>query len=165
VLEIGSGHGVALTLVLDRLTDGTVTAVDRSATVLAAAHRRNAAAVATGRLRLVQAEWPDLDEALPGGPAFDVAFAIHVPVFRRNALAAAATVHRLIVPGGTFSLVAQPIADADVEPWVVETVAAMAATGLEVDAPLGLRSPAGPDRLCHWSGVGVTTPPPVGSAA
>lgn len=104
--------------------------------MLAAAHCRNAVAVAAGRLRLVRAKWPAADGALPDGPAFDVDFAIQVPVFRRDALAAAETIHRLVVPGGTFSLVAQPLADADVEPWVDATVAAMAAAGLDVAASL-----------------------------
>ena len=42
VLEIGCGHGVAVTLICQRLTSGSVLAVDRSQTMIDMARRRNA---------------------------------------------------------------------------------------------------------------------------
>ena len=49
VLEIGCGGGVAVALICDRLADGHILAVDRSATMIVRAQRRNSDCVAAGR--------------------------------------------------------------------------------------------------------------------
>jgi ubiquinone/menaquinone biosynthesis C-methylase UbiE len=136
VLEIGSGHGVALTLVAARLEDGQVTGVDRSGKMLTAAAKRNATAIEAGRVRLVHGSWPDLDEVLPGEGLFSHIFAIHVPLFRERPDDCNATIRRLLAPGGTLSVIAQPLADADVEPWVEATTTAMNAAGFHTLPPL-----------------------------
>ena len=41
LLEIGCGHGVAVSLVCERLTTGTITAIDRSPKMIEMATRRN----------------------------------------------------------------------------------------------------------------------------
>jgi ubiquinone/menaquinone biosynthesis C-methylase UbiE len=61
VLEIGCGHGVSATLVCERLRSGRLTAVDRSATMVEAAARRNAEHVASGRAEFLVAELEALD--------------------------------------------------------------------------------------------------------
>jgi trans-aconitate methyltransferase len=55
VLEVGCGHGVAVTLICERLHDGTVVGVDRSPTLIRAATNRNTAHVAAGRARFLHA--------------------------------------------------------------------------------------------------------------
>ncbi len=97
VLEIGCGHGVAATLVLDRLDGGRLTAVDRSATMVAAAARRNAAAVAAGTAEFLVMALEALDL---GDRRFDVVFAVRVGLFHREPERARALVAPHLAPGG-----------------------------------------------------------------
>ena len=81
VLEIGCGHGVAATLVCERLEGGHLTAVDRSAKMIQAATRRNAAYVEAGRAEFLVADLEDLDL---GDRRFDKIFAVRVGLFYRG---------------------------------------------------------------------------------
>jgi len=56
VLEAGCGHGVAVSLIAERLDGGVVLAIDRSPRMIEAATRRNAARIAAGVVALQQAE-------------------------------------------------------------------------------------------------------------
>jgi ubiquinone/menaquinone biosynthesis C-methylase UbiE len=97
VLEIGCGHGVAATLVCERLASGAYTAVDRSPTMIAAAERRNAEYVAAGRAEfLVMA----LEALELGERRFDVIFAARVGLFQREPERARALAGRWLAPGG-----------------------------------------------------------------
>ncbi|WP_320669420.1 SAM-dependent methyltransferase [Patulibacter defluvii] len=97
VLEIGCGHGVAATMVCERLTDGHLTAIDRSPAMIAAAARRNAAFVADGRATFLVAALETA--ALPAG-RFDVVFAARVGLFHREPERARALVDPWLAPGG-----------------------------------------------------------------
>ena len=81
LLEVGCGHGVAVSLVCERLGGGSIHAVDRSAKMIDAATRRNVVHVAAGRASFQLAE---LHAADLGDTRFDVVFAIHVPVLLRG---------------------------------------------------------------------------------
>jgi SAM-dependent methyltransferase len=99
VLEVGGGHGVAATLVLERLGSGTYTGIDRSAAMVAASERRNRVAVDQGRARFVCGSLLDLE---PGVPRCDRLFAARVTAMtRRDELAASA---RHLVGGGLLLL-------------------------------------------------------------
>jgi ubiquinone/menaquinone biosynthesis C-methylase UbiE len=100
VVEIGCGHGVAATLVLERLTTGTYTGIDRSQKMIAAAARRNAPAVAAGRATFVERSVEDAG-AVGGGP-FDRLFAARVAPLATAAGMTAA--HRLLAAGGLVLL-------------------------------------------------------------
>ena len=81
LLEIGCGHGVAVSLVCERLDGGSILALDRSATMIEAALRRNADYVDAG---VASFENVPLDRADLGDARFDRIFAIHVGVFLRE---------------------------------------------------------------------------------
>jgi SAM-dependent methyltransferase len=49
LLEVGCGHGVAVSLFCERLTTGTITAIDRSPKMIEMATRRNREHVDAGR--------------------------------------------------------------------------------------------------------------------
>ncbi|MDF2743274.1 MAG: class SAM-dependent methyltransferase, partial [Actinomycetia bacterium] len=83
LLEIGCGPGVAVAAICQRLRDGRVVAIDRSATAIARATRRNGDCIASGRavLRTVALEDLAADGLPEAGPGFDKVFAMNVNLF------------------------------------------------------------------------------------
>ena len=61
VLEIGCGHGVAATLICERLSEGRFTAIDRSKKMVDAAKRRNSQFVAAGVAEFLVGELEEID--------------------------------------------------------------------------------------------------------
>jgi len=104
VLEIGCGNGVALSLICAELTSGRITGVDRSATAIASAEKRNAAYVRAGRLSLVHAA---LSDAPIEGP-FDLALAINVNAFWIDPERELAAVRQVLAPSGRLLLFYEP---------------------------------------------------------
>ena len=96
-LEIGCGHGVAATIVCELLDGGRLTAIDRSAKMIAAAARRNAAYVEAGKAEFLVAELEDLDL---GDGRFDVIFSVRVGIFHREPERARALVEPWLTPAG-----------------------------------------------------------------
>ncbi|MET9389266.1 class I SAM-dependent methyltransferase [Streptomyces sp. NPDC006624] len=106
VLEIGCGRGVAVSLLLGRLTTGTVTAVDRSATAVEAARRRHHAAVADGRAVFHVRSLADADFT---AGSFDRVLAVNVNLFWTGAADAELTaLRRWLTPGGLLCLCWEP---------------------------------------------------------
>ncbi|HEV2775575.1 MAG TPA: class I SAM-dependent methyltransferase [Solirubrobacteraceae bacterium] len=101
VLEIGCGHGVAATLVCERLAAGTgrLTAIDRSAKMIDAATKRNAAHVQAGTAEFLVGKLEDLGPLL-GDRRFDVVFAVGVGLFHRAPGRARALVGPWLKPTG-----------------------------------------------------------------
>jgi SAM-dependent methyltransferase len=101
LLEVGCGHGVAVSLVCERLTTGTITAIDRSPKMIEMATRRNREHVATGRavLEAVALEDADLDDR-----RFDKVFAFNVAPFWQRPKAALGAVREHIAPNGAVYL-------------------------------------------------------------
>jgi ubiquinone/menaquinone biosynthesis C-methylase UbiE len=100
ILEIGCGHGVAATLVCERLgADGRLTAIDRSPKMIEAAARRNARYVEAGVAEFLVMALEELDL---GERRFDKAFAARVGLFHRDPNRARALVEPWLTPGGTL---------------------------------------------------------------
>jgi SAM-dependent methyltransferase len=78
LLEVGCGHGVAVSLVCERLTTGTITAIDRSPKMIEMATRRNREHVDAGRALF---EAIALEDADLGDRRFDKVFAFNVAPF------------------------------------------------------------------------------------
>ncbi len=97
VLEVGCGHGVLVSLLAERVPDGEVVGVDRSASMTAAAGRRNTDAVAGGRVRLLSTRLTDADL---GSTPFDVVVSFDVRAFWTPPAPEWDVVARVLAPGG-----------------------------------------------------------------
>jgi ubiquinone/menaquinone biosynthesis C-methylase UbiE len=97
VLEIGCGHGVAATLVCERIEGGHLTAIDRSPKMIEAATRRNARYIEAGRAEFLVARVEDLEL---GDRRFDKIFAVRVGLFHRDPERAHGLVEPWLAPGG-----------------------------------------------------------------
>jgi len=97
VLEIGCGHGVAATLVCERLGSGRLTAIDRSPRMVEAAARRNVQHVAAGTAEFLVAS---LEQLELGDGRFDTIFAVRVGLFEREPERARRLAARWLAPGG-----------------------------------------------------------------
>jgi predicted lactoylglutathione lyase len=78
VMEIGCGPGVAAGVIADRLGSGRLVAIDRSATAIDRATRRNQRLIEAGRVEFRRAGLVEL--AAPDGP-FDAVIAMNVNLF------------------------------------------------------------------------------------
>jgi SAM-dependent methyltransferase len=101
VLEIGCGHGVAVSLVGTRLASGQITAIDRSQKMIEMAARRNREHIAAGRARLKTVA---LGHADLGNERFDKVFAFNVAPFWLQPTRALGIVRQHLAPGGAVYL-------------------------------------------------------------
>jgi ubiquinone/menaquinone biosynthesis C-methylase UbiE len=133
LLEVGCGHGVAVSLVCERLETGTIHAIDRSATMIEMATRRNRSHVDARRATFATAT---LAAADLGEAAFDTVFAVHVAVFWREPETSLGIVRRVLAPGGRLVLASQAPGwkdAADTEPFTDGLAATLGAHGFAVE--------------------------------
>jgi SAM-dependent methyltransferase len=81
LLEVGCGHGVAVSLVCERLSTGKITAIDRSETMIEMARKRNRACIEEGKAEF---QAVTLGKADFGAAQFDKVFAFNVALFWEN---------------------------------------------------------------------------------
>lgn len=106
VLEVGCGHGVAATLICDRLSGGRYVGIDRSQVMIDRAVRRNRVHVAAGTASFQRTALADLDHP----ERFDRVVLIHVGVFLRgDPTTELEIVRRHLRPGGSVYVSSQPL--------------------------------------------------------
>lgn len=106
VLEVGCGPGAAAELVCERLTGGTMLAIDRSPIAVARTEKRNTRDIEEGRLLVAHSALADL--AVDAG-AFDVVLAINVNIFWTTpARAELDVLGHALAPGGRLAILYGP---------------------------------------------------------
>ena len=105
LLEIGCGHGVAVSLICDRLTGGKITAIDRSEVMVTMARSRNRRHVVSGKAVI---QTVALAEADFGNEQFNKIFAINVSLFWQQPARELGLIKRLLTPEGAVYLFHQP---------------------------------------------------------
>jgi SAM-dependent methyltransferase len=129
LLEIGCGSGVAVSLICDRLGNGTITAIDRSPVMVERAVARNGRHIASGKATIQLGELPELE--LPAG-SFTKIFAVNVNLFWvRSPATELEVARRLLAPGGGLFL----FYDAPSESKLKTTAGRLVATLAEVGLP------------------------------
>lgn len=101
VLEVGCGHGVAVSLLCERLVEGRIVALDRSRKMIELAARRNAAHVSSGKAAFEAAAF---ERVAFGDQRFDKIFAFHVAAFWREPAKLLGLTGRLLAPRGALYL-------------------------------------------------------------
>lgn len=105
-LEIGCGHGAAVSLVCEKLDVGFITAIDRSAKMIERARKRNTDHLAAGTVTLQTAS---LNEVDLGDTWFDKIFAINVGLFwRGRPIHGLAIIAEHLAPEGRLFLFHEP---------------------------------------------------------
>jgi ubiquinone/menaquinone biosynthesis C-methylase UbiE len=101
VLEVGCGHGVAVSLVCERLVGGRITAVDRSHKMIQIAEKRNRVHAPKARFITASLEEADLENE-----TYDKVFAVHVAALHRPGQPLE-IVRRRLAPNGRLCLFSQ----------------------------------------------------------
>ncbi len=101
ILEIGCGHGIAISMIAGVLKTGTITAIDQSAAMISKASRKNQGNGAV----LLKGTFPDVHM---NGHRFDKIFAFNVNVFLKDPGRELLSIKSLLAPEGALYLFFQP---------------------------------------------------------
>jgi SAM-dependent methyltransferase len=105
VLEIGCGPGVALEHAAALATRGRVVGVDHSELMVSAATKRNAPAIAAGRVEVIHGT---AEAAAGRGERFDRVYAVNVAQFWDAPGKTLASLGAAMTPGGLIGITFQP---------------------------------------------------------
>jgi SAM-dependent methyltransferase len=150
LLEIGCGHGVAVSMICEELADGKITAIDRSQTMVNTATRRNRSHVSSGKALFHAVA---LDEADFGNEHFHKIFAFNVNLFWMQPARELRVIKTFLRPGGTLYLFHQ-LPAASKTPETADKIAGnLRANGFSVDDILFKDLKPAP-AFCVVAGVG-----------
>jgi SAM-dependent methyltransferase len=105
VLEVGFGPGLSVKSAAQLASRGKVVGIDRSPLMLRQASRRNAKAIAEGRVEVQLGSAERLPEL---GIRFDKVFAVNVYMFWEDPVGVLRGLRDVMKPGGTIALTLQP---------------------------------------------------------
>jgi cyclopropane fatty-acyl-phospholipid synthase-like methyltransferase len=105
ILEIGCGHGVAVSLIAEKLTTGKIIAIDRSESAIRAAAQRNENHLAAGKAEF---HLTSLHEVDFGETRFHKIFAVNVNVFWLTPAKELAVLKKLLTTDGILYLFYEP---------------------------------------------------------
>ena len=105
VLEIGCGHGVAISLVCDRLVDGKISAIDRSVDMIALATQKNQQHIRSGKADIQAQALEHVDFT---DQRFDCIFAINVGLFEQQADRGLDVISNMLATDGRLFVFYQP---------------------------------------------------------
>ncbi|MEU2613208.1 class I SAM-dependent methyltransferase [Micromonospora sp. NPDC007271] len=126
ILEVGCGHGIAATLVCERLDSGRLLGLDRSAKMVEAANRRNEEAVGAG---LAEFRTTTLAKASLEPSSFDLIFAINVSLFWQRPARELSVVETALADGGRLYVFHQPPFPEKNQQMVEDSTAILEAAG------------------------------------
>ncbi|WP_205513894.1 class I SAM-dependent methyltransferase [Longitalea arenae] len=108
VLEIGCGVGLAIEQIIPLLKTGSVTAIDRSASAIDKACKRNAAAIADNKVKLLSL---DLLQLQDHKKKYDKVFAFNINLFwtKRSITAEAVILRSLLKQNGLMYILYGPL--------------------------------------------------------
>lgn len=130
LLEIGCGHGVAVSLVCEQLAHGTITAIDRSQKMIDAATKRNQRYVDESKATFLCTTL----EALNLGEArFDKIFAIRVNFFIQQPERQLPILKGLLKPTGALYLIFDPPSADQSAPFVEMATQGLQTHGFTVE--------------------------------
>ncbi len=140
VLEIGCGHGFAVPLVCEKLESGTLTAIDRSKKMIAAALERNRALAAAGKVQFKACALVDTDFRRY---RFSKIFAINVNLFWLDLSPEFLIVRQLLRPDGTLHLIYEPPDPAQLKRIADKLARNLKEGGFDLDGVISGRPPSG----------------------
>lgn len=150
VLEIGCGHGVAVTLVCEHLVGGSITAIDRSSKMIELATRRNRQFVTDGKATFQTAA---LTEAEFGDARFNKIFAVHVGnLLTKEPARNLGIIKELLTPDGAFFIIQEPPNLASTKKIAEETAAILREHGFSIKH-VRFNDPAKPSAVCVAAGA------------